>query len=197
PFGWQLLFFTGFAFMTGWLPAPPVSRTLVIAAAAFLILTAPIGSWKVFTWINDAAPDLGAEIRKIWRALRLFDQDTGFSFRDKTDFGILRYIHFLSLAYLAWVAAGVGGARLVAVAEGALGRATAIALTIISKVGQQSLAVFVFSMAVARILGFVLDQIGRTPGTFALINLTGFAMIIAVAYMAGWFKSQPWRSKRA
>jgi len=67
---------------------------------------------------------------------------------------------------------------------------------VVSKVGQQSLAVFVFSMAVARLLGFVLDQIGRSTATFALINLTGFALIIAAAYGAAWFKSHPWRSKK-
>ena len=68
-------------------------------------------------------------------------------------------------------------------------------LTVVTKVGQQSLAVLVFSMAVARLLGFALDQIGRTPATFALINLFGFLMLIGVAYTAGWFKSQPWRSR--
>ena len=68
-------------------------------------------------------------------------------------------------------------------------------LAVILKVGQQSLAVFVFSMAIARLLGFVLDQIGRSVGTFALVNLAGFCMIIAVAYIAAWFKSQPWKSK--
>ena len=56
PFGWQLLFFTGFAFMRGWIPAPPVSKTLIWAAALFLIFSMPFGSWKVFTWINARPP---------------------------------------------------------------------------------------------------------------------------------------------
>ena len=47
PFGWQLIFFTGFAFMRGWLPAPPVSRRLVWICIGFLLLSAPFGSWKV------------------------------------------------------------------------------------------------------------------------------------------------------
>jgi hypothetical protein len=34
PFAWQLLFFTGFALMAGWLPAPPVRRWLVWTAVA-------------------------------------------------------------------------------------------------------------------------------------------------------------------
>lgn len=197
PFGWQLLFFTGFAFMRGWIPAPPVSKPLIWAAAAFLVLTAPFGSWKVFQWINSASPDLGASFREIWTMFSTLEKETGFSLRNKTEFGILRYMHFLSLAYLAWVAAGEGGRRLQASGTGIAAEIWRNLLKIITKVGQQSLAVFVFSMAVARLLGFVLDQIGRSPATVLLVNLTGFAMIIAVAYIASWFKSQPWRGKRA
>ncbi|MBJ6371059.1 OpgC family protein [Sedimentitalea arenosa] len=197
PFGWQLLFFTGFAFMRGWLPAPPVSPLLITAAIAFLVLSAPFGSWKVVTWITAVSPDLGDALKGVWTWVGAQERATGLSLRDKTDFGVLRYVHFLSLAYLAWVVAGDGGCRLRA--EGSGGAATLWrgVLAVVTKVGQQSLAVFVFSMAVARVLGFVLDMTGRSPATFLLVNLGGFAMIIAVAYLAGWFKSQPWRSKRA
>lgn len=197
PFGWQLLFFTGFAFMRGWIPAPPVSKTLMWVCIIFLVFSAPIGSWKVFSWINNAYPDLGQDIRPIWRWIRLFQEDTGFNLRGKTDFGIFRYLHFLALAYLAWMVAGEGGARLRATGTGIAAAIWQRVLAIITKVGQQSLAVFVFSMAAARILGFLLDQIGRTTPNFALINLFGFALLIAVAYTAGWFKSQPWRSKKS
>lgn len=196
PFGWQLLFFTGFAFMKGWLPQPPVSRALMWVCAAFVVLSMPIGSWKVFSWINDAFPDLGDAIRSVWTGLRLLEENTGFNLRGKTDFGILRYLHFLSIAYLAWLVAGEHGARLRATGTGTAARIWAIFLTLVTKVGQQSLAVFVFSMAVARLLGFVLDQIGRSPLTFAVVNLSGFVMLIAVAYTAAWFKSHPWRSKK-
>ena len=196
PFGWQLLFFTGFAFMRGWLPKPPVNKGLIWAAAAFLVLSAPIGSWKVYSWVNALAPGLGADLLVVWDGIKALNENTGFDLRDKTDFAILRYVHFLSLAYLAWVVAGEGGDRLRAVGEGAAARVWSVLLTVTLKVGQQSLAVFVTSMAVARLFGFVLDQIGRNFGTFALINLGGFCLLIAVAYIAAWFKSQPWRSKR-
>ncbi len=195
PFGWQLLFFTGFALMRGWLPPPPVSRRLAWACGAFLILSAPFGSWKVFTWINTASPALGVELREVWSLFGAQEKAGGFSLRAKTNFGILRYLHFLALAYLAWIAAGEGGRRLRATGTGAVARFWRILLTVITKVGQQSLAVFVFSMAVARLLGFVLDQIGRSSASVLLVNLMGFAMIVAVAYIAAWFKSHPWRSK--
>ncbi len=197
PFGWQLLFFTGFALMRGWLPQPPVTKTLIWIAAAFVVLTAPLGSWKVFLWVDAALPALGDALRGVWRGFREFQDATGFNLRGKTDFGVMRYLHFLSLAYLAWVAVGVDGWRLKAVAEGALGWIGERLLTVITKVGQQSLAVFVFSMALARILGFALDQIGRSPASWALVNLGGFVLITLCAYGAAWFKGQPWRSKRA
>ncbi len=188
PFGWQLLFFTGFAFMKGWLPAPPVSKILTIAAAAFLVFSAPFGSWKVFLWVEAWNADLAAQIRPAWPVTA--------EWREKTDFGLLRYAHFLALAYLGWVIAGEGGKRLIASGNGLASKIWAVALKIITKVGQQSLAVFVFSMALARLIGFVLDQTGRSVPMTAIANLAGFALIILCAYAAGWFKSQPWRAKR-
>jgi hypothetical protein len=188
PFGWQILFFTGFAFMRGWLPAPPVSRNLILIALAFVVLSAPLGSWKVFLWVDAANGDLGDLIRKAWAPLR--------DFRTKTEFGPLRFVHFLAIAYLAWVAVGEGGRRLVAVGAGPLSQVWRTVLKFTSKVGQQSLAIFVFSMALARLIGFLLDQSGRTIGTVAIANLTGFALMICVAYLVGWFKSNPWKGKR-
>lgn len=187
PFGWQLLFFTGFAFMRGWLPAPPVSKTLIWVAALFVILSAPFGSWKVFLWVQSATPDLAEQIRKVWPL-------TG-ELRDKTDFGLFRYMHFLSLAYLGWVAAGQHGHRLIATGHSVGARLWQWILKLISKVGQQSLAVFVFSMAAARLIGVLLDEFGRDFATVLFANLFGFALIIGVAYLAAWFKSHPWKSK--
>ncbi|SEJ70605.1 hypothetical protein SAMN05444007_106218 [Cribrihabitans marinus] len=188
PFGWQLLFFTGFALMRGWIPAPPVSKALIWISAAFLVLSAPFGAWKVFLWVDALSPDLGEQIRKVWSLSK--------ELRPKTEFGLLRFLHFLALAYLGWVAAGDKGARLLATGTGWAARTWRIVLRLITKVGQQSLAVFVFSMAIARFIGVWLDSAGRDSATVALANLTGFAMIIGVAYLAGWFKSQPWKVRK-
>ncbi|MGR3759749.1 OpgC family protein [Roseobacteraceae bacterium NS-SX3] len=187
PFGWQLLFFTGFAFMKGWLPAPPVKAWLIALAAAFVVLSAPFGSWKVFLWVESWNSGLAEAIRPAWQLTA--------EWREKTDFGLLRYAHFLSLAYLGWALAGTGGKRLIASGTSAAARVWAVILRLITKVGQQSLAVFVFSMALARLIGFALDQTERTVLTTAAYNLAGFALIIACAYTAAWFKSQPWRAK--
>jgi hypothetical protein len=174
PFGWQLVFFTGFALMRGWLPAPPVSRALIIAALAVVVLTIPVAWYRIYT---------EAALFQEWRqALRPFIW--------KTDFGFLRYVHFLALAYLAWAAAGVHGRRLVG--SGAWGHFVGI----VQKVGQQSLAVFMTSMVLAQISGAVLDFIGRLPLTFALVNITGFGVLIVIAYVTAWYKSQPWRGPK-
>ena len=42
PFAWQLVFFTGFAFMSGWLPAPPKDRRLIWAAIVVLVASVPL-----------------------------------------------------------------------------------------------------------------------------------------------------------
>jgi len=105
PFGWQLVFFTGFAFGMGWIPAPPVSRRLIIVAAAVVLLTIPFAwfqihaaryipdPWLLHDWIADARQ----ATQPLWR---------------KTEQGIFRWAHFLALAYLAWVAVGPGGEKL-------------------------------------------------------------------------------------
>jgi len=188
PFGWQLIFFTGFAFMRGWLPKPPVTTPLVALAAIIVIAMIPVSHIGMREIFGPLAPGIREDIID-WRIANkgLFN---------KSDFGILRYVHFLALAYLCWVAAGDGGARLRAAGSGWLARAWDAVLAMILKVGQQSLAVFVFSMVFARLSGFVMDQVGRNTWNMTLANLVGFGALIVVAYTVSWFKSQPWRTAR-
>jgi hypothetical protein len=70
-----------------------------------------------------------------------------------------------------------------------------MAVPVIRKVGTQSLAVFMVSIVLARFNGWVLDMIGRDVWTRAAVNLAGFAVLIAVAYIVSWFKSHPWRAQ--
>lgn len=267
PFAWQLVFFTGFCFGMRWLPAPPVRRWLVWLAAGYVLLVIPFAwfkihaglylpsDWALQQWVSDSR----AAIEPLWW---------------KTWYGGLRYLHYLALAYLAWVAVGPGGKRLsegarpprpasravllvagvVAVvtvpyayvddikalapaldtwfsenlplvsgdrigllqllhlaalivlgwaALGARGRQWLArdfvlkAVPVIRKVGTQSLAVFMSSIVLARFNGWVLDMIGRDAWKVAVVNLAGFAILIAVAYVVSWFKSQPWRGQGA
>jgi hypothetical protein len=178
PFGWQLVFFTGFAFMRGWLPKPPVNKTLILFAAFLVIANIPLSNIGVREFGFDWARDIRGVIKPLI---------------DKSSFGILRYVHFLALAYLCWVAAGDKGDNLLPRGNGTLSNVWETCLAIILKVGQQSLAVFVVSMFTARLMGFVMDITGRDTVTVLMVNLAGACVLVATAYGAGWFKSQPWR----
>ena len=175
PFAWQLVFFTGFALMSGWLPAPPVRRGLFGLALVVVIVSVP------FAWYKSIN---AYEFVRDWRNAYAW-------LIDKTDFGILRYVHFLALAYMAWVLVGPAGDRLRH--AGWLGRIVAL----VSRVGQQSLAVFATSMVLARVLGAVLEKAGHGPWITLAVNLVGFAAIIGVAGLAAFFKRQPWKTSVA
>ncbi len=165
PFAWQLIFFTGFAFMSGWLPPPPVDRRLIWISAIILLACVPF-DWAPllnrFQIFQDGREALAPVI-------------------NKTNFGILRFIHFLALAYLSFVAVGEGGRRL----KGPLVR-------VICKVGQQSLGIFIAGLVLSFVMATFLNIAGRTYFTVPLANLGGFAILIAIAYSVAWFKSAPW-----
>ncbi|MEM6933315.1 MAG: OpgC domain-containing protein [Pseudomonadota bacterium] len=271
PFGWQLVFFTGFAFGTGWLPAPPVKRWLMIAAGIYLIACLPF-AWHKMHGAWGYLPEESA--LRIWLSeTRSFIQPMW----SKTGVGLLRYLHFIALAYLAWCAVGDGGRRLrdgweavlrstnqrrlicylmvpillltapyayveeimilspslnawivkdYPLVDGAqLGMLQILHLTalialfwnmigdrarqwiirdaflaavpVIRKVGTQSLAVFMVSIVLSRFNGWWLDVIGRDVWTRGIVNFTGFAVLIATAYLVSWFKRQPWRDDKA
>ncbi|SLN44070.1 OpgC family protein [Pseudooctadecabacter jejudonensis] len=177
PFGWQLAFFTGFAFMRGWLPKPPVNVWLIGFSAAIVIANIPFS--------NIGVREFGFDFARAWRS----ENAAWFS---KSDFGLLRFVQFLALAYLGWVIAGDKGNRIRAGAS-ALGRMWAPILAIILKVGQQSLAVFVVSILVGRTNGVILDLVGRDYWSMTWVNALGMALLVITAYGAAWMKSQPWR----
>ena len=187
PFAWQLIFFTGFAFMRGWIPKPPVHIGLIVLAAAIVL-------------VNIAFSDVAV------RAIRLnwfFVTEAGNPVSDarkfiaplinKTDFGLFRFAQFLALAYLAWVIAGDKGDNLLARGTGIFARVWGKVLAIILKVGQQSLAVFIMSMFLAQVMGLAMDLTSRSTANTLLVNLIGAIVLVGTAYGAGWFKTQPWK----
>lgn len=182
PFGWQLVFFTGFAFMSGWLKAPPIDRRLVWLALAIVVISIPFAYFRVI----NVVPEIQA-----WRKAN----DV---LINKTNFGILRYIHFLALAYLAVAVVGPKGARISAgPANPTLASIWTRVLPVITTVGQQSLAVFVFSMFYAVLLTALFDYVGRNNFSMIWVNILGAVGIALVAYIAQWFKAKPWAKKEA
>lgn len=166
PFAWQLVFFTGFALVRGWIPVPPVDRRAMIAAAAIVLITIPIAYWPLAQHV-----DVLKSVKKALAPLT-----------DKTHAGALRYLHFLCAAYLAYALAGERGASL-------RGRFVAMC----EKVGQQALATFMAGILLSLLSGVALNLIGRNVATYALVNLAGCAILLAVAYIAAWFKDGNWQ----
>ena len=173
PFGWQLVFFTGFAFMSGWLRPPPIERRLIYIAIALLVISIPFAYFRIYSEF-----ELLKQSRQVLRP-----------FYEKSEFGIFRYIHFLALAYLAYAAVGPQGVRL---QTGALWGKV---VDIIRLVGQQSLPVFLASMVIAQAMGVALNLTGRNLLFIAAANFTGFALLIVTAKCAAFFKSQPWKQQ--
>lgn len=90
-------------------------------------------------------------------------------------------LHFLVLAYLVL--------SLIEPWRDRLDRGAGHLLILI---GRQSLACFLASVVLARLLGTIADMAGRGELVVALLNLVGFALILATALVVGWFKSAPW-----
>ncbi len=170
PFGWQLVFFTGFAIAMGWISIPIRSRLLFWISIAIIVFSALVSN-RIFYGESEFLTLL-----REWVA----------PLRAKTDFAIGRYIHFLAIAY-ATVYLLYGREQ---VLLSAWGRP-------IMKCGQQSLPVFMFGMILARVAGMVLDVLGREIWIVILVNAGGFGMMIGFAYLLGWLKSEPWKKRPA
>lgn len=176
PFGWQIVFFTGFAFARGWLSPPPRDLRLAIVAGVFVLLAAPVSCQSEFICYAGygAFPILGAVHDWLGPAI------------NKPNIGFLRYAHFMATAYLAYVLVGPLGCNL----RGAI-------IETVRRVGQQTLAVFLTGLVMAQILGMILDAIGRGFVASALVNGLGIAILIAAARIVTWIKSEPWRQRPA
>lgn len=106
PFGWQLVFFTGFAFAMRWLPAPPIKRSLVWLAVAVVVVTMPVAWHKLYQYYTGFLPEhLGGAF--LWDIREAIEP-----LRWKSWVGAWRFAHFLAVAYLAFAAVGPLGARL-------------------------------------------------------------------------------------
>jgi len=212
PFGWQLVFFTGFCFMLGWLPKPPVKVWLVVLCAVIVLFYIPFSFWGIVNrpdnifFSQEAARSLfgvqtlsdlvrepfyekykNLEPFTIFQTVRI----NYWEFMEKSDVGILRYMHFLFLAYVFWSLAGEGGKNLDF--KGVVGKTF---VKLVHKVGQQSLAVFLTSIVLSRFCGFIIDIIGKSWSKMILINGTGMIILICVAYFVGWLKKSPWKTAK-
>ena len=164
--------------MRGWLPKPPINALLISVTSALLIAMFFVSHIAVreFDW---AFPGPWRSENQIWIT--------------KSEIGAVRFLHFLSLAYIAWVIAGENGRHLIVTGTSILHKAWAWIIRQFTKVGQQSLAVFLVSIALSRFSGFVLDLTGDGALAVHTVSILGCAFLLGIAYFVAWIKGQPWR----
>ena len=171
PFAWQLVFFLGFFFAMKWLPAPPLGdRRLMTASGLIVVAAIPLSFWALLAAWPQA------------QALR----DLILPEAEKTALHPLRVLHFLALAYIVLSLIDPWRQNL----DRGIGH-------IFILIGRQSLASFIASVVLARIMGVVADAAEHDPLIVALLNLTGMALILATAVTVGWFKGAPWSREKA
>jgi len=170
PFAWQFMFFTGFAFGAGWLRIPPASRFLIALALSVVVVSVPFGhepTFRRFSWLLE------------WRLSHE-------PLVDKTHLGILRWIHFLALAYLMnqlfhrkahWLYM-------------ALPRW-------IATVGRQSLPMFLFGAFLSYLGGMALDWTDRGAFIALCVNAVGLGLMFLAAAGLSWLDSKPWKPTEA
>jgi hypothetical protein len=166
PFAWQFMFYTGFFLAAGWISPPRARRWLTVLCAAFVILAIPFSHFPTYSstaWLSSVRDHLEPLV-------------------SKTNLGILRYVHFLCLAYLT--------VRLLRGHEGSLHSRYA-APVVMS--GQQALPVFLMGIAMSFSAGMALDVWGRSIPKTIVVNVVGIGLLILTAYVVAWFKSEPWR----
>ncbi len=167
PFAWQAIFFLGFFIAMKWLPLPRLRDSRLLAAAGlFVALSVPLSFWGILENWPQA---------QTLRDLLLSASS------EKTDLHPLRILHFLALAYLVL--------SLIEPRRSRLDQGVGHLLIVI---GRQSLACFLASLVLARLAAALADMAGHDELVVALINLAGFAAILATARVVGWFKSAPW-----
>jgi hypothetical protein len=166
PFAWQLLFYTGFFLASGWITPPASRRWLTIVCAAYVILAIPLCHFPTYSgvaWLSSVEAYIGP-------------------FASKTDLGVLRYVHFLCLAYLT-----------VTLLKGHEGSLRSRYAAPIVKSGQQALPVFLTGIAMSFSAGMALDVWGRSIPKTLVVNAVGIGLLVLTAYIVAWFKSEPWR----
>lgn len=170
PFAWQLMFLTGFTLAMGWLPAPPRRWWLAVPACAMLAL------------------GFAAQVEPIYSRVPLLGMVHGWTIEPtfKTMLHPIGYVYFISLAYVAVPLIG----RCLHLFQHGAAHALVVA-------GQQSLAVFLATVVLADLGGVMFDVKGTGPLMQVLVTGVGFLALTALAYLVAWYKSVPWKARRA
>ena len=166
PLAWQLIFFTGFSLVSGWLKPPPNRPWLFWGCVLLLLVSLVVKldslheSSSLLTELHD------------WVAAH-----TNKTFLDPFAFG-----HFLALAYVTNY-----------VIAPRLHWLTHPVLRPVMVCGQQALAMFLFGLILSDLGGMAFDQLGDDTWVQVAVNGSALALQLGGAYVVAWFKSTPWR----
>lgn len=166
PFAWQLAFFTGFSLSMGWIARPPVNSRLFSMAALILLLALVIKLPGLSEWLWPVGA-LGSLI---------------LDHSDKTFLDPMRFGHFLASAYVVHC-----------LLEKRIHWLEHPLLRPLRKIGQQALPSFLLSLVLSNLGGIAFDQMGAGWSMQILINAGALGLLFGGAYVAGWFKSTPWK----
>lgn len=165
PFCWQLIFFTGFAFSSGWLPIPRFNRNLFWACMLFVVFCLPLGTADCYElpWFRA--------LRDQWPFLV-----------DKSHFGLIRFLHFLAMTYLVrifmqkhqeWLNSWLAGK--------------------VINMGQQSLPVFMMGSVLSLVGGILLETSDGDFVDSSFINVAGLGVMMLFAQFLNWLDQKPWK----
>ena len=180
---WMLVGVGGARLSEGFAPPRRASRPVLVLAAIVLVLTVP------YTYVGTIATYLPSLNALIVQMLDTWPRATwgGTLFVNENRIGMVQILHLVALIVLVWAAIGPRGR---AWATDDLVRHV---VPVIRKVGTQSLACFMMSIPLSQFNGLLLDNLGRAPWSWWLVNCFGFAVLIGTAYLVGWIKSNPWK----
>lgn len=170
PFAWQLVFFAGFSLSSGWIAPPPPDRRLLQAAVGVLLVGLVVKLPGLAEWLSPIAALSGL----------ILDHS------DKTLLDPMRFVHFLSAAYVVHC-----------LFEGRTRVLEHPLLRPLRKIGQQALPSFLFSIVLSNAGGIAFDQLGAGWTMQVLINAAALGLLVGGAYVVAWFKSTPWKRPAA
>jgi hypothetical protein len=173
PMAWQAIFYTGATLavtaprLTGldrWRWPVTVLALLYLAFAGFITL-----SWH-YNSLERLIPDwLGRQLYPI----------------DKTNLDILRFVHFLALAWLIRLLVPVHAQFL-----------KWPILTPIRRCGEHSLQIFCLGTFLALTAQVIIAYFDESIASQVAVSFAGIAVMSVVAYGAAWFKTKPAKEER-
>jgi hypothetical protein len=173
PMAWQVVFYTGavmavvapdLALLDRWRRQISIAAIFYVAFSAFIVL-----SWQ-YNSLERLVPD--------WLARQIYPID-------KTNIDILRFLHFLALAWFVRLAVRPNARYL-----------KSPLLLPIRRCGEHSLQIFCLGTFLALSAQIIVDRYENSALSQLAVSFGGIAVMCLAAYVAAWFKATPASKER-